>query len=264
MRLLRIASAAVVLIAAPGRAQVSRPPDGRELLSIDRGWRFLAGDDPHASETGLDDHSWQPVDLPHTWNALDGQDGGGDYRRGPGWYRRHLALDASYAGRRLYLQFDGASLMADVYVNGIHLGNHQGGFARFRFDATEALHTGSDNVVAVRVDNSRLGFPPTSADFTFFGGLYRSVWLLVTDPIQISAMDFGSSGVFVEQSRVSSASATVIVRAELENKGPSPREVDVGISVISVLDAKYRAGSCRCRSSGRISGRTLSSRWQRR
>ncbi len=222
MRLPRITGAALVLILLPCRGQASRADDGRELLSLDRGWRFFAGEDPRAAETGFDDRSWQPVDLPHTWNALDGQDGGGDYRRGPGWYRRHLALDASYAGRRLYLQFDGASLMADVYVNGIHLGNHKGGFARFRFDATAALHTGADNVVAVRVDNGQLGIPPTSGDFTFFGGLYRSVWLLATDPVQISAMDLGSPGVFVEQSRVGPASATFVVRAELRKQGCGP------------------------------------------
>src|ERR1700683_4597788 len=157
MRLLRISGATLVLVAFPCRGQAARADDGRELLSLDRGWRFLAGEDPRAAETGLDDRSWQPVDLPHTWNALDGQDGGGDYRRGAGWYRRHLVLDGSYSGRRLYLQFDGASLMADVYVNGIHLGNHKGGFARFRFDATEAVRLGADNVVAVRVDNGQLG-----------------------------------------------------------------------------------------------------------
>ncbi|HMD59947.1 MAG TPA: glycoside hydrolase family 2 TIM barrel-domain containing protein, partial [Opitutaceae bacterium] len=190
-----------------------------------------AGDDPRAAEAAFDDVGWERVDLPHTWNALDGQDGGNDYRRGPGWYRRHLAVDAALEGKRLYLQFDGACLMADVYVNGVHLGNHKGGFARFRFDATAALRAGADNVIAVRVDNGRLGIPPTSADFTFFGGLYRDVSLLATDPVQISALDHGSPGVFLEQSRVTPDTATVLVRAELENHGPAPREVDVAVTV---------------------------------
>src|SRR5271157_2817529 len=237
MRLLRILAAAAALSAVHCAAHASERPDGRWLISLDPGWRFLAGDEPRAPEPGFDDNSWQPVDLPHTWNALDGQDGGNDYRRGPGWYRRHLALDSSLAGRRLYLQFDGASLMADVYVNGVHIGNHKGGFARFRFDATEALRTGADNVVAVRVDNGRLGIPPTSADFTFFGGLYRGASLLVTDPVQISAMDHGSAGVFLEQSRVTADSATVLVRAEVENHGPVPRGVDVSLKVLGAPKA---------------------------
>jgi len=231
MRPLRILSSAAALVAVLCGARASESPDGRQSVSLDQGWRFLAGDEASAPSPGFDDKSWQQVDLPHTWNALDGQDGGNDYRRGPGWYRRHLALDSSLAGRRLYLQFDGASLMADVYVNGVHIGNHKGGFARFRFDATEALRTGADNVVAVRVDNGRLGIPPTSADFTFFGGLYRGASLLVTDPVQISAMDHGSAGVFLEQGRVGADSAAVSVRAEIENHSPSPREIDVKVTI---------------------------------
>jgi beta-galactosidase len=215
---------------APGEAAA----EVRTLIDLNPGWRFHAGDQPGAQETGFDDSSWQAVDLPHTWNALDGEDGGNDYRRGAGWYRRHFSAEPALAGRRLYLQFDGAGLMADVYVNGRHLGNHRGGFAGFRFDATDALVPGRDNVIAVRVDNGHLGIPPTSADFTFSGGLYRSVSLLVTDPVQISAMDMGSPGVFVTQRNVSRDSADIEVRTEIENHEDSPRDVAV---VSSVADA---------------------------
>jgi beta-galactosidase len=219
--------------------------DGRQLVSLAPGWRFLAGDDARARESAFDDGSWQSVDLPHTWNGLDGQDGGDNYRRGAGWYRRHVAVDAALGGRRLYLVFDGASLVADVYVNGELLGTHRGGFARFALDATSALKAGADNVVAVRVDNSNVGIPPTSSDFTVYGGLYRGVWLLATDPVQISATDLGSPGVFVEQHDVSAASAAIVVRAELENHGAMPRLVDVQVSVLdaarnAVADATFR------------------------
>jgi beta-galactosidase len=237
--------AVAALAAAASRAAPIPSDDGRRLVNLDPGWRFLAGDDARAQESGFDDSSWQPVDLPHTWNGLDGQDGGGNYRRGAGWYRRHLALDASLAGRRLYLQFDGASLKADVYLNGVLVGSHTGGFARFRLDATAALRPGADNVLAVRVDNSDLGIPPTSSDFTIFGGLYRGVWLLATDPVQVSAMDLGSPGVFIEQRDVGAGSAGIIVRAELENHGPMPRDVDVRVAVLdasrtAVADSTFR------------------------
>jgi beta-galactosidase len=231
MRPLRMLAAAALAAACfAGRAWAD---DGRTLLNLDPGWKFFAGDEARAAEAAFDDASWQSLDLPHTWNALDGEDGGGNYRRGAGWYRRHLAPDASLAGRRLYLQFDGASLAAEVYVNGVRLGSHQGGFARFRFDATGILKPGADNVIAVRVDNGRLGIPPTSADFTFFGGLYRDVSLLATDPVQISAMDCGSPGVFIEQGSVSAQSARIIVRAEVENHSGVPRDVDVQVSVLN-------------------------------
>ena len=214
--------------------------DGRQLVSLNPAWKFLAADEARAPEPGFDDSSWESVALPHTWNALDGEDGGANYRRGPGWYRRHLPLDSSYKGRRLYLQFDGASLMADVYVNGVHLGTHKGGFARFRFDATAALRPGADNVIAVRVDNGQLGIPPTSADFTFFGGLYRGVWLLATDPVQVSAMDYGSPGVYLEQASVGPDSAKVMVRAEIENHHPFPQDIYVQVSVQEDIGAHKR------------------------
>jgi len=245
MRPLRALASAAALAAALSNAHADGAPDGRQSLGLDAGWRFFAGDEPLAPQPGFDDRSWQPVDLPHTWNALDGEDGGNNYRRGPGWYRRHIALATSFAGRRLYLQFDGASLMADVYVNGVHLGCHKGGFARFRFDATGKLRAGADNVIAVRVDNGHLGIPPTSADFTFFGGLYRDVSLLATDPVQISATDLGSPGVFVEQGRVTADSAAIVVRAELENHGALPREVDVTVAVRDASGADRLAPSFR-------------------
>ena len=84
----------------------------------------------------FDDSSWASVTLPHTWNATDGQDGGNNYYRGIGWYRRHYTLPASAAGKRVFLQFDGANIVAVVYVNGTMVGTHRGGFARFRFDVT--------------------------------------------------------------------------------------------------------------------------------
>ncbi len=208
--------------------------DGRQLVSLNQGWRFMAADEPRAKEAPFDDSAWQTVDLPHTWNGLDGQDGGDDYRRGAGWYRRHVFVDASMAGRQLYLQFDGASLMADVFVNGVTLGKHTGGFARFRLDATGVLKAGADNVIAVRVDNGRLGIPPTSSDFTIFGGLYRGVALLATDRVQVSAMDLGSPGVFIDQHDVDASSATIIVRAELENHGAGAQVVATRVVILDV------------------------------
>jgi beta-galactosidase len=230
---------------------------GREYASLNAGWRFLAGDEPAAASAAFDDSAWQPVSLPHTWNALDGEDGGNNYRRGAGWYRRHLSLEPRLAGRRLYLQFDGASLMADVYVNGRHLGTHRGGFACFRFDATDALRAGADNVIAVRVDNGKLGFPPTSADFTFFGGLYRGVGLLATDPVQISAMDYGSPGVFISQRKVGPESADIEVRTEVENHRDTKAVVEVVTLVLDAHDRTLTASSTTISLGAHGSGETV-------
>ena len=214
-------------------ASIARAAETRLQIPLNGSWRFLAGDEPKASEPSFDDASWTAVGLPHTWNNLDGEDGGANYRRGAGWYRRHVTLDPAIAHKQLYLQFDGASLMAEVWVNGRHVGVHKGGMSRFRFDVTGLLKAGFDNLIAVRVDNSAgLGFPPTSADFTFYGGLYRSVWLLATDPVQISTTDFASPGVYVTQRRVYPNAADLDVLAKVENHEIKAHAVSVRMSVI--------------------------------
>jgi beta-galactosidase len=214
--------------AAPhGTPVMTFPATPRVSVDLDAGWKFYPRDNTHGPEPAFDDSSWDKVDLPHTWNAADGADGGNNYYRGPAWYRRHVTVDPRLAGKRLYLQFDGVSLMADVYVNGNHVGNHQGGFGRFRFDVTDSLHPGADNLIAVRADNGRIGIIPISADFTFFGGIYRPVSLLATDQVQISTMDYGSQGVFVTQDSVSAGRADLTVRAEVECYEDKAQTVEV-------------------------------------
>ena len=123
-------SLGALLFACLAAASAAAPAEsGREEVPLTSGWRFHPGDEADASQARFDDSSWQAVDLPHTWNGLDGEDGGNNYRRGAGWYRRHLPVGRSLAGRRLYLQFDGASLKADVFVNGVQIvrdGDHTG------------------------------------------------------------------------------------------------------------------------------------------
>ncbi len=129
------------------------PPTPRRRLDLNGGWRFRLGEASDAQQPGHDDSGWTPLDLPHTWNALDGSDGGNDYRRDVGWYRRRYTVPAGLTGRTFVLQFAGANEVADVWVNGVHQGRHCGGYARFRFDVTAALDPLADNVIAVRVSN---------------------------------------------------------------------------------------------------------------
>jgi beta-galactosidase len=203
------------------------PAHHRADVVLASNWRFLRQDIGGAQNPGFDDSNWQPIALPHTWNNLDGQDGG-TYYRGVGWYRAHVVVDNAHAGRRLFLKFDGAFLVADVYVNGFLLGQHQGGFAAFVFDATPYLNAGADNVIAVKVSNAaNADIPPLSADFTFFGGIYRDVHLLVTDPVQVSPLDYGSPGVYLRTTSVSSNSAALQVTTVLSNAAPAGATVTV-------------------------------------
>jgi beta-galactosidase len=211
------------------------PSSHRAEFCLDPGWRFIRQDVPGAQDVNFDDSAWAPVALPHTWNNLDGEDGGNNYYRGIGWYRTHCPVDRNLAGRQLFLKVDGAFLVTDVFVNGTHLGQHRGGFAAFVLDATRCLKVGGDNVIAVRVSNAPAAdVAPLSADFTFFGGLYRDVHLIATDPVHISPLDYGSPGVYLRPTQVSSNAAALQITALVSNA--SPRMVTAQVRTV-VTDA---------------------------
>jgi beta-galactosidase len=186
---------------------------------MEEGWLFRFGGSEEAALAGQV-AGWPTVRLPHTWNATDGADGGGDYARGAGWYVRRFRLDPAWAQRRVFIQFDGANRVATVWLNGRKIGEHAGGFTRFRFDLTEALVPGAENMLAVRVTNADDGLAPVTADFTFFGGLYRGVKLLAVDPRHIDVMDYASDGVYVTPREVSADRAVFSVAVRLKNDSP--------------------------------------------
>ena len=134
------------------------------------------------------------VTLPHTWNALDGQDGGGDYYRGTGIYKIQLPDPAP--GKRQYVEFQGANHIATVFCNGEKLGCHKGGFSTFRFELTDVMQP-SGNELTVEVYNGVCDVYPQRADFTFFGGIYRTVQFVQVEQAHFDLMKHGSSGVFV-------------------------------------------------------------------
>ena len=157
----------------------------RHTVLLQDGWRFAKTAEIPAAFP----ESWQPVTLPHTWNAADGTDGGNDYWRGTACYCRRLTPPALAAGEQLWLEFEGAAMTAEVYLNGQKLARHAGGYSTFRVELTPALQEG-DNLLAVLVDNSENDTVyPQKADFTFYGGLYRPV-RLITVPAAHFALDY--------------------------------------------------------------------------
>jgi len=133
----------------------ARTPD-RVVTSLDAGWRVHAGDVPEGERPDLSDSDWLPATLPHTVNAGDGETGGG-YYRGPSWYRRPLEVSEIPSDRRAFLQFDGAAVRADIFVNGAKLLRHDGGFAAFRDMACGA--TGDDRRLHRRSVRADAGVP---------------------------------------------------------------------------------------------------------
>ena len=121
----------------------------RESTLLDSDWKFKLGENPNAEATDFNDADWQVVSIPHNWGWENAQQGK-DFYRGPGWYRRALNI-APETGKRYFLRFEAASLVADVYLNGKLLGEHRGGFGAFCFEITTNLSASGTNSLAVRV-----------------------------------------------------------------------------------------------------------------
>ena len=138
--------------------------------------------------------TFAPVSLPHTWNAFDGQDGGNDYWRGIGTYE--IDLPNPTKGAKQYIELQGANHVATVYCNGRELGTHKGGFSTFRYDLTPAMKA-EGNVLTVAVSNAVSDIYPQTADFTFYGGLYRDVNFIEVAPAHFDLLKHGTDAVFV-------------------------------------------------------------------
>lgn len=163
----------------------------RNSINFNKDWRFAK-----TAQIPETLPAWEPVTLPHTWNAKDGQDGGNDYWRGTACYAKRFAKPEAKPGQREFLEFNGAAMTADVYVNGHHLAHHEGGYAAFRCDITDVLE--EVNLVCVTVDNAANDrVYPQKADFTFYGGLYRDVNLICVPEIHFALLKDGTPGIKV-------------------------------------------------------------------
>ncbi len=164
----------------------------RETCSLHDGWYFSKTD---AVPAALPTH-WEAVTLPHTWNAQDGQDGGNDYWRGTACYARAFSRPNMPEKGHVFLEINGAANIAQVYLNGRLLARHEGGYSTFRVDLTPTL--AEENLLCVTVDNAENDYVyPQKADFTFYGGLYRDVNLIVTPAAHFELEKDGTLGIRV-------------------------------------------------------------------
>ena len=179
----------------------------REITKIMKGWEFTGPDGTTTT-----------VDLPHTWNARDGQDGGNDYWRGTCIYRTHFAAPQfNTASHQVWIQFDGVNASAHVVLNGSPVCNHDGGYSTFRANITELLW--DENELTVEVDNSKNDrVYPQKADFTFYGGIYRDVSLMVVSKNHFALDYFGGPGIRITPT-VQGADASVQVTTWHDGEG---------------------------------------------
>ena len=210
----------------------------RVVYTINDGWKFTKGSPFEAQLTGCDDSSWETVNIPHTWNDKDADDETPGFYRGPVWYRKQLFIDKSQEGRRAVIYFEGANQEVRFYLNGQFVGEHKGGYTRFCFDITSHLRYGQENLFAIYVNNVyNPNIPPLSADFTFFGGIYRDVYLQFMNPVHIATNDYASSGVYIRTPEVNNSAASVEITTLLTNDMSQPTEIRVE-NIICDADGK--------------------------
>ncbi len=203
-----------------------------QVTTIRDGWQFHKAGLTDSSFITADGSFWENVMLPHTWNGLDGQDGGNNYFRGACYYKTDLLLSKDDSSKIIYLKFNAVNSYCELYVNGALVGSHAGGYAAFVFNITSFAKFGEVNKLLVKADNSAsIPAPPVSADFTFFGGITRDVELIKTEKIHIMKDDHGSPGVFVNLLDVSKQSANIAVLTEVKNSYTKESKVTVKMTI---------------------------------
>lgn len=200
---------------------------------LNQDWQFRFSHD-------VDCKSNMSVDLPHTWNVEDALSGKMDYKRGIGNYTKKILIRPEWQEKRLFLFFEGANSVSNVFVNGKHIGEHRGGYGAFIFEITDVVDFGKENSILVRVNNGeQLDVMPLVGDFNFYGGIYRDVHLLITDKICVSPLDYASSGVYLIQKKVTDKQAIVCAHVKLSNSTDQSQNVVVGLKVSDASTTIY-------------------------
>ena len=184
------------------QASVFVPPTtDRTQTQLNGDWKFFPSNTlTGAQAINFDDSSWATVSVPHTWDSIDTRT-----HYSNSWYRTHFTVPSSDAGQRIYVYFEGAFQVADVYVNGTFVGEHRGGYTWFKFDASSAINFGGDNVLAVQVSSASCsdalpdGLPRL---WKGYGGIYRKAWIITANQYHVSDLDYSSNGLYVTQSNV--------------------------------------------------------------
>jgi len=192
---------------------------------FDYNWKFFLGDDAEAKTSNFNDTSWRNLDLPHDW-SIEGKihpknttgAGGGYFPSGIGWYRKTFKVSDEMKAKKTAIYFEGVYMNSEVFINGKSLGVYPYGYSSFSYDLTPYLIFGKENVIAVRVDNSQ----QMNSRWYSGSGIYRHVWMMVTDPVHVT-----NWGVAISTPEVSSKKAVVLVKTKVKNETESAQSIVV-------------------------------------
>jgi len=200
-------------------------------------WKFYKGKNEAAFSLNCDDTQWDVINIPHTWNNIDGQDGtknGGkdikitDYFRGDGWYRKWITFNSEDKNKQIYLRFQGANLQTEVFVNRKSAKTHKGGYTAFAVNITPYISFDDKNLIAIKVNNEYTEeIAPLTADFTFYGGIYREIELIKKSPVHFSFGEYSTRGIKITTPFVSDEKAECIVSTIIENNSADDKTVNL-------------------------------------
>ena len=184
----------------------------RLVKNFNEGWSFVKGLN---QAPAVIDESWEILNLPHSWNNIDGQDGGNDYYRGTCYYVKKFNKNDFPCDKKVYLEINGANSSSDVYLNEKHLAHHDGGYSTYRVELTADLV--EENLLVIAVDNTANDYVyPQMADFTFYGGLYRDVNIICVDNTHFDLEYYGGKGITVTP-KITSTKANVEIVGYVKN-----------------------------------------------
>ncbi|RYZ30192.1 MAG: glycoside hydrolase family 2 [Chitinophagaceae bacterium] len=207
----------------------------RIIVDMNKGWQFVKEEKP------TENSQWQTVQLPHTWNKDDVMDEEPGYYRGAAWYKKTFAVGKELNDKQISIYFEGANQETEVFINGKKAGEHIGGYTGFSIAITSLIKYNGTNELLVKVNNRHnKNIPPLTADFTFYGGIYRDVNLVATNKIHFTS-DSGSDGVYITTPSVTSSQASVQIKALLTNSTGASTSVFVTSTVLDKAGKKVAA-----------------------
>ncbi len=213
----------------------------RQEILFDFDWKFYRGDVENAETAGFDDSEWRMLDLPHDWSIEDipGTDSpfdstavwgisGGYMVGGTSWYRKSFKIPEQMDNKKISIYFEGVYMNSDVWLNGVHLGNHPYGYTAYEYDITDKIIPGEKNILAVQVKNEG-----RNSRWYSGSGIYRHVWLKITEPVHVKTW-----GVFITTPVVNKDLAMVKIQTQMENEFSENKSVVLKTSIINRVGKK--------------------------
>jgi beta-galactosidase len=205
--------------------------NARTTYTINSDWKFHKGD--LSQEAILNNtNEWQSVSIPHTWNDKDAFDDIPDYYRGIGIYKKSIFFSKNDKNKTIVLHFEGANQETEVFVNGTWIGSHKGGYTAFSFPITAFLKFGENNKILVKVTNAfDENIPTLTADFTFFGGIYRDVYIEKMNRVHFSNSKYSGKYVLISTPNVTKETASIQFKGQILNETTATRKIEVVQSI---------------------------------